>query len=165
MKYLVKIKDKEFEVEIREKNSQLWVRLNSQEYPARLLEATVPRYSFMLGNTVLELEAEKSGFGQEMIWKGRKFIAHVEDERFAEIEKTSPSTKPVAKELKSPLPGVVVKIEVKEKQEVETGQGIVILEAMKMENEIKSPFAGKISKILVREKQTVEKDQPLVVFS
>ena len=165
MKYLVKITDKEFEVEIREKNSQLWVKLNGQEYPARLLEATVPRYSFMLGNTVLELDAEKSGSGQEVIWKGRKYDAQVEDKRLAEIERTSPASKPTVKELKSPLPGVVVKIEVKEKQEVETGQGIVILEAMKMENEIKSPFAGKISRILVREKQTVEKDQPLVIFA
>jgi biotin carboxyl carrier protein len=165
MKYLVKITDKEFEVEIREKDSQLWVKLNGQEYPARLLEAAVPRYSFMLGNTVLELESEKSGFGQEVIWKGRKFIAHVEDKRLAEIEKTSPSTKPVAKELKSPLPGVVVKVEVKEEEEVEAGQGVVILEAMKMENEIKSPFAGRVKKVLVREKQTVEKNQPLVIFA
>lgn len=165
MKYLVKITDKEFEVEIREKNGQLWVKLNGLEYPARLLESTTPHYSFLLGNTVLKLEAEKSGSGQEVIWKGKKYNAQVEDKRLAEIEKSTPLAKPNAKELKSPLPGVVVKVEVKEEEEVEAGQGVVILEAMKMENEIKSPFAGKISKILVREKQTVEKDQPLVIFA
>jgi pyruvate carboxylase subunit B len=59
---------------------------------------------------------------------------------------------------------VVVKVEVQEEEEVKAGQGILILEAMKMENEIKSSFPGKIKKILVREKQTVEKDQPLVIF-
>jgi pyruvate carboxylase subunit B len=165
MKYLVKITDKEFEVEIREKNSQLWVRFNGQEYPARLLEWSGPLYSFLLGNAVLELEAKKSGFGQEVIWKGKKYNAQVEDKKLAEIERTSPASKPAVKEVKSPLPGVVVKVEVKEEEEVEAGQGVVILEAMKMENEIKSPFAGRVKKVLVREKQTVEKNQPLVIFA
>lgn len=165
MKYLVKITDKEFEVEIREKNSQLWVRLNGQEYPARLLEWSGPHYSFLVGHAVLELEAEKSGSGQEVTWKGEKYNAQVEDKRLAEIERASLITKPITKELKSPLPGVVVKIEVKEEEEVEAGQGVVILEAMKMENEIKSPFAGRVKKVLVREKQTVEKHQPLVIFA
>ena len=89
----------------------------------------------------------------------------MEDKRLAQIEGAAISSKPAARELKSPLPGVVVKVEVEEDQEVHAGQGILILEAMKMENEIKSPFAGIIKKVLVRERQTVEKNQPLVVFA
>jgi pyruvate carboxylase subunit B len=101
---------------------------------------------------------------QRLIWNRDKFEARVEDKRLAVIEKSTLALRPLVKELKSPLPGVVVKVEVREKEEVKTGQGILILEAMKMENEIKSPFSGKIKKILIKERQTVEKDQTLVIF-
>ena len=62
------------------------------------------------------------------------------------------------------MPGLVVKIEAEEGQEVVRGQGLVIVEAMKMENELKADGDGQISKILVEPGQAVEKDQVLVEF-
>ncbi len=164
MKYLVRIAERELEIEILEKANRLTVRLNGKEYPARILESASPHYSILLGNRVIELESEQVNSTQRLVWNGEKFEAQVEDKRLAEIEKSSPVTRTLVRELKSPLPGVVVKVEVQEEEEVKAGQGILILEAMKMENEIKSSFPGKIKKILVREKQTVEKDQPLIIF-
>lgn len=53
------------------------------------------------------------------------------------------------------MPGKVLRVLVSEGQPVESGQGLVVIEAMKMQNEIKSPKSGKIQKVLVRERQAV----------
>jgi acetyl/propionyl-CoA carboxylase alpha subunit len=62
----------------------------------------------------------------------------------------------------APMPGKVVRVEVAVGDEVRAGQGIVIVEAMKMENELVADSAGMVSGVHVREGQAVEKDQLLV---
>ena len=56
----------------------------------------------------------------------------------------------------SPMPGKVIKILVKEGDEVKEGQGVIVVEAMKMENELRSPKAGKVRDIKVKEGDAVE---------
>jgi biotin carboxyl carrier protein len=68
------------------------------------------------------------------------------------------------KDIKAPMPGLVLEIQVTEGQEVERGTPILILEAMKMENIIKSPGDGAVKKIVVEKGQAVEKGSVLVVF-
>lgn len=58
--------------------------------------------------------------------------------------------------LTAPMPGKVVRVLVAMGDEVKEGQGLLIVEAMKMENELKSPKAGKVVELHVREGQTVE---------
>ncbi|ACJ16392.1 oxaloacetate decarboxylase, alpha subunit [Thermococcus onnurineus NA1] len=62
----------------------------------------------------------------------------------------------------APMPGKILRILVKEGDQVKTGQGLLILEAMKMENEIPAPKDGTIKKILIKEGQTVDTGQPLI---
>jgi biotin carboxyl carrier protein len=62
----------------------------------------------------------------------------------------------------SPMPGKVVKILVKEGDEVEKGQGLVIVEAMKMENEIKSPVKGIVDKVNFKPGDLVDAAQPIL---
>jgi biotin carboxyl carrier protein len=56
----------------------------------------------------------------------------------------------------SPMPGKVTKVLVRPGDEVKEGQGLVVVEAMKMENELRSPKAGKVIEVLVKEGQAVE---------
>lgn len=63
----------------------------------------------------------------------------------------------------APMPGKVVKVLVKPGEEVAEGQGLVVVEAMKMENELKSPKAGRVVELAAKEGDTVEKDARLVV--
>jgi biotin carboxyl carrier protein len=69
-----------------------------------------------------------------------------------------------ANEMTAPLPGTVVEVFVKEGDFIETGQVIVIIEAMKMKNSIRSTRSGKITEVLVSAMQTVAHKQPLVRF-
>jgi len=67
-------------------------------------------------------------------------------------------------ELKAPMPGLVLKVMVNEGDEVKKGDGLLILEAMKMENILKSPGAGVVKKLHVHEKDKIEKGQLLISF-
>ena len=73
-------------------------------------------------------------------------------------------TKVEIKELKSPMPGLVIKIDIKPGDSVAKGDPLMILEAMKMENQIKSKGDGVIAEILVNEGQAVEKNELLIRF-
>lgn len=67
--------------------------------------------------------------------------------------------------LRAPMPGLVHSIQVNEGDEVEEGDVLLILEAMKMENVIKSPTTGTVSKIHINAKDSVEKNEVLLSFS
>lgn len=62
----------------------------------------------------------------------------------------------------APMPGKVVKVLVKQGDEVKEGQGLVVVEAMKMENELKAPKAGKVTELFAKEGTTVEINAKLV---
>jgi biotin carboxyl carrier protein len=66
--------------------------------------------------------------------------------------------------VKTPMPGVVVAIEVAPGQKVDAGSPVVIVEAMKMQNEISTVGGGMVKEILVREGDIVESNQKLVVI-
>lgn len=68
-------------------------------------------------------------------------------------------------ELKAPMPGLVLKVLVKEGEEVSKGSNLLILEAMKMENIIKAPADGVIKSIKVIPSDKVEKNQVMIVFN
>ncbi|MFZ1704065.1 MAG: biotin/lipoyl-containing protein [Saprospiraceae bacterium] len=75
--------------------------------------------------------------------------------------------KPVAylvKELKAPMPGLVLDLYVQVGEEVNEGQNLMSLEAMKMENILKSPGKGIIKEITVQKGAAVDKNQTLIVF-
>ena len=61
------------------------------------------------------------------------------------------------------MPGKVVKVLVKVGDEVKARQGLVVVEAMKMENELRSPKDGRVTEVLVAEGVSVEAGRPLVV--
>ena len=65
-------------------------------------------------------------------------------------------------EIVSPMPGKVIRILVEEGTEVEAGQGLLVVEAMKMQNELTAHSGGVVSEILVEEKAAVSAGQPLV---
>lgn len=64
--------------------------------------------------------------------------------------------------IKSPMPGKVIRLLVQKGDEVKAGQGIVVVEAMKMQNELKSPANARIADILVKEGANVETHAKLV---
>lgn len=91
------------------------------------------------------------------------FRVEVSDER--QILRRAVVEDPVASGItlvRAPIPGLVLNVEVEEKQSVSAGDGLIIMEAMKMENEIKSPDSGLVKTIHVKTGDTIEKDFVLI---
>ena len=120
----------------------------------------------MDGASVTTLARRASKGSWRIEFQGRSFDVEVLDERAARIRDLAEihgGTTRVAS-LKAPMPGLVVKVEVAAGDVVEAGQGLVIVEAMKMENELKAADSGTVDQVLVEPGQAVEKDQVLIQF-
>jgi biotin carboxyl carrier protein len=66
--------------------------------------------------------------------------------------------------VKAPMPGLIIDLRVKEGDQVNTGDTLLILEAMKMENSIKSPGQAQVRSVKVKKGESVEKGQTLIEF-
>ncbi|MFI5163991.1 MAG: DUF2118 domain-containing protein [Bacteroidia bacterium] len=98
---------------------------------------------------------------------GNKYTVQIKDKydsllKELGIENASASK---IKEMKAPMPGLVVDLRVKEGDSVKKGDAIVVLQAMKMENILKSPVDGVIKKIHIKKEDTIEKNQLLISFN
>ncbi len=78
--------------------------------------------------------------------------------------KSGGATGSAAREVKAAMPGKVVRVLAQAGEAVEAGQGLLILEAMKMQNELKSPRAGVVAAVRVQEGNTVTSGQVLVTL-
>jgi biotin carboxyl carrier protein len=82
------------------------------------------------------------------IWiQGESYAAEVNDPRSFSGRKKRAGQEDGPRRLTAPMPGKIVRVLLEEASEVEAGQGIMVIEAMKMQNEIKSPKNGRIQKI------------------
>src|SRR5205809_105484 len=94
---------------------------------------------------------------------GERVEVEVQDDRSKQIEAlTGQGKKPVVGGIvKAPMPGLVVRVEVSEGQVVEVGEGLVVVEAMKMENELRASSRGVVEQIHVSAGQRVHDHQTL----
>jgi len=98
---------------------------------------------------------------------GERFEVEVQDDRSRQIETLTGQGRKAATGgvLKAPMPGLVVRVEVIAGQVVEAGEGLVVVEAMKMENELRASHRGTVEQIHVQAGDRVEKGAPLVTLS
>lgn len=96
--------------------------------------------------------------------RGRRFVAEAIDERTRAIREMAAASAGSAgpRPIRAPMPGLVVQLEVSVGDRLEAGQGVAIVEAMKMENELKAEAPGVVTHIHVQPGQAVEKDQVLI---
>lgn len=104
--------------------------------------------------------------GWEILLSGRKYSVQVEDERERQLRLASGESSPQQGRyvLYSPMPGLVIDIPVKEGDQVQQGDVLVILESMKMQNELLAPRAGKVSRIQTTLNANVERKQALLTL-
>ena len=98
---------------------------------------------------------------------GERFEVDVVDDRARQIEVLTGQGARRARSsdvVKAPMPGLVVRVEVTEGQQVGAGAGLVVVEAMKMENELRAPHAGTVQAVHVAAGARVEKGAPLVTL-
>jgi biotin carboxyl carrier protein len=123
-------------------------------------------YSIIEDGKQFEVIIDEAGaHGFDVLVGGQLFHLEARDERSRLLSGSAKTVATGPQRVESEMPGKVVKIAVAVGTPVTEGQGLVILEAMKMENEIKSPIEGVVVEIGVAEGQTVESGALLFVVA
>lgn len=133
------------------------------EVDAKLLKSSI--VSALIDHRSYDVDLERTGDPSDTLdgrlsvrVRGRMLAMEMLDERRKKMKEAAQSHLGGggSGRVDSPMPGKVLKILVAEGDEVAEGQGVVVVEAMKMENELKAPCAGKITNVVVKEGQTVD---------
>jgi biotin carboxyl carrier protein len=102
--------------------------------------------------------------GDAVIIGGQRYCFDVEDPRSLRGRRRAGEGAAGPRPVKAPMPGRVVRVLVNEGDEVAEHQGVVVIEAMKMQNELKSPKAGRVARVAVVVDGTVGAGDVLVVI-
>ena len=139
---------------------------DGDEVAVQLNALRSPLRSLVVGDRRYELLARRSADEVEIALRGVGYRASVMDEAHARLAQVAAARGGghVRRDLKAPMPGLVVKVLVSAGQEVSAGQPLVVLQAMKMENELSLPGGGTVSAVGVAEGQTVDAGQVLATL-
>ncbi len=143
------------------------VRIDGRELPVELVhQSDEPGVHLRINDRGYSLLNERSEAGWRIQLGGRYFDISVEDERTHAIRELTGDEDATgsSRDLRAPMPGLVVKILAEPGQRVDAGAGLVVVEAMKMENELKSEGPGVIATVYVEPGQAVNRGDVLVTF-
>jgi biotin carboxyl carrier protein len=165
MNYVATIGEREVKITVEELGgSNYKVTLDGREVVVDAHQVANRRWSVLYGFTSLEVDVTPvPGDAFEVLINGdcHKFSL-MNEQRRAMIRAGAKGAAGKAM-VSSPMPGKVVKILVTEGEEVRADQGVIVVEAMKMENELKSAIAGKVKEIFVGEGEVVESGAKLLL--
>ena len=162
MGYIIKIEDKEFKGDITKAGNNFKVLLDGREFQVEVAQSDEDKLTLIINNKPYQIFLDSD---YTLNINGELYNFEVIDEQVAKVLKsgTEVGHKKEAV-LTTPMPGLVIEVEVKEGDSVKKGQGLLIIEAMKMQNEFKSPRDGIVKKIMVQKGQTVNSKDTLVVI-
>jgi pyruvate carboxylase subunit B len=162
MTYTFKIKDKVFSVEIEKEKDQTVVKINEKDRLVEFEKIDDNLYSIILDGKSLTIGVLKDGKNLQVFMDGDLFEIQAISER---DQRKSSQVLSGVQEIKSPMPSRVVKILKEVGDEVVADEGVVVVEAMKMESELKSPIDGKVTDVAVNEGDAVEAGTTLLIVS
>lgn len=162
MKYVASLGDQEVEIEI---NGEDEIIVDGEHYAIDFHSiAGQPIYSLLINGRSYEALVQPSDEGLEVLLQGQLFLICVDDERQRRLRQTSGPQFLERGEfhMKSPMPGLIISVNVREGQKVSKGDRLIILESMKMQNELKSPRDGIIRSLRIQSGDNVEQNQVLM---
>jgi biotin carboxyl carrier protein len=137
-------------------------RLDGRDVAIDAVLARPDVLSIIIGGKAYEVKRERTVTDMHL-WVGpRRYAVQLRDLRSLRGRPSADDGKGPRK-LIAPMPGKVVRVLLKEESQVEAGQGVVVVEAMKMQNEIKSPKKGVVRKIVALEGAAVNAGDVLAV--
>ncbi|MGH9537492.1 MAG: biotin/lipoyl-containing protein [Terriglobales bacterium] len=163
MIYNVTIDETEHRVEL-DRAAEGWrCQLDGRAVPLDAVLAQPDVLSILIEGRAYEIRREQAG-ADLTIWVGdHAHAAEVRDPRSLRERRQRADHDKGARQLVAPMPGKVIRFLLEENSPVEAGQGVVVVEAMKMQNEIKSPKAGVVLKLSVAEGAAVNAGDVLAI--
>jgi biotin carboxyl carrier protein len=165
MAFIGTLGDESYAVEIEETGKSVYrISVDGHEFVVDGKKTGRTNYSLIVDNRSFEIEVDNTGDEYRVLVDGRSYHIHLVDERRVRVGGNQAGAQMQGRQNVSvPMPGKVIAILVAEGDQVEKGQGLIIVEAMKMENEVHSPIAGEVKEIRVKTGDTVEGGAVLLV--
>jgi biotin carboxyl carrier protein len=162
MLYDVTIDGKNYPLELSRADGRWSCRLEGRDLEVDAVLVRPDVVSLRIGTMAYEVKSERVA-GELHLWVGSaRFTAEIRDPRSLRGRARAGDDHGPRK-ITAPMPGKVVRLLVREGDEVEPGRAIAVVEAMKMQNEIKSPKKGSVRKILVGEGAAVNAGDVLAI--
>lgn len=162
MKIEIRIGDVSRSVELVRNGSGWSISLDGVALDGDVAEVAPNTFSVLLNGESHEVRvAPMPGGGVKLHTSTAEYDAEVVDSRAWRGRRHGALEAEGRQHVAAPMPGKVVRVLVKEGDAVEAGQGIIVVEAMKMQNEIRSPKSGKVERLLVLEGQAVNAGETL----
>lgn len=165
MAFIAKLGEQTYTVEIEEIGKSLYrVAVDGNEFLVDGKKTGVANYSLIVDNRSFEVDVDISEDEYRVLVDARTYHIHVVDERRVRLGGLQSGIQLKGRqEVSVPMPGKVIAVLVGEGDKVEKGQGLVIVEAMKMENEVRSPVSGEVKEVKVKAGETLDAGAVLVV--
>ncbi|HEV2306312.1 MAG TPA: biotin/lipoyl-containing protein [Candidatus Acidoferrales bacterium] len=165
MNLQLKINSRVRNVKIKRATSRKEFSLDGQGVAADIVELESGVFSVLLGGTVFEVRVAPAQSGIRIAIDGHEYLVEYEDPRQWRRSGSGSVGAQGRQNITAPMPGKIVRLLVKNGDKVERGQGLLIIEAMKMQNEIKSPKEGIVERVAVAESQPVNAGEVLAVIA
>ena len=163
MTYDVTIDGKNYRLEL-ERNDGRWIcRLDGREIQIDAVLARQDVVSLLIDGKAYEIKRERSATDMHLWVGSARYEAVLRDPRSLRSLKGGAADEKGPRKLVAPMPGKIVRVLLPEKTEVEAGQGIIVVEAMKMQNELKSPKKGIVQKLAVKDGDNVNAGDVLAI--
>jgi biotin carboxyl carrier protein len=145
------------DLEVDQGDGKLRVVLDGKVHEIDALKLPDGAISLLVDGRAFSAEFEEKGDRVSVLLRHSVFAVEVLDERRLRMRAATGRLTTVGPQVVvAPMPGKVVRILVKAGDEVKEGQGLVVVEAMKMENELKAVKAGRVKEVVVSEGVAVE---------
>jgi len=146
-------------------NGRVLCAIDGRAVEADAIEVTPGIFSILIEGASFEVRVEPSVAGVRITIGGNEYSARIRDPRQWRRNRGAAIEAEGSQRVIAPMPGKVVRVLVKAGEAVEAGKGILVVEAMKMQNEVRSPKSGKVERILVKEGQAVSAGEALAVVT
>jgi len=130
-----------------------------------VLKISPGMYSILLDGRSLEVRVETLADGLLLHTGGREYSVDIVDPRSWRRSRGGKIDLVGRQQVSAPMAGKIVRVLIAQGQHVESGQGLLVVEAMKMQNEIRSPKTGTVARLVAREGETVNAGEILAVIA
>lgn len=164
MKYTAIVQGKEVNVELDRKDSgSIQAKIGNREYSVEVQALNSGVYWMNCNSRSVDLVVMRTGDRYMVSFEGHHIPVEVIDVRAALRRMMQHQGEEGTAEMRAPMPGKIVRVLIDEGAPVQINQGILVMEAMKMQNEIKAPKNGIVRKIGVKEGEAVNSGDLLVI--
>lgn len=165
MKFEIELGDTSHAVEIPRLERSLHALIDGRSVSADAIEIARGTYSILIDGQSFEVRVERFADALRVTVGGSEYTARVRDPRKWQRNRNAALSSEARQKILAPMPGRIVRILVAHGDSVATGQGLVVVEAMKMQNEVRSPKSGSVERLLVKEGQAVNAGETIAIIA